>query len=376
MSTVRRPRILEVLYSFRVGGSEVVGLELAEQLAGTGSEVLCACLDGEPGPLRARCEGMGLKVVDLRIPQNNILGRNGISLALVKRLAELNLDAIHLQHFVSLNKLGIAARLAGIPHIVVTEHSEAQLKESFAGRLRVRLNWRLAHRITVIHEGLRRYLVDQLGLSEARILVIPNGIEIGYWHASDRAERRAELELGSAFTFVFVGRLVEVKNVPGLITAFLRAQSRAPVPMRLLVVGGGPEMDRCKALLAPDLFGSSVRFIGEHYDTRRFLAAADAFVMNSHSEGVPRALLEAMAMGLPCIAPAVGGIPDLLGDSGWLTRPGETEALASTLLAVAANPKRSQERGAEGRSLVATRFNSAIIVRHYQKALLDAPSTV
>jgi glycosyltransferase involved in cell wall biosynthesis len=372
MTSTRRPRILEVLYSFRVGGSEVVGLELAQQLSHAGSEVLCASIDGATGPLRARCESMGLSVVDLGISQTNVLSRNGISVAIAKLLATLNLDVIHLQHFLALNKLGLAARLARIPHIVVTEHSEAQLRDSFAARIRLRLNWRLAHRITVVHDDLRRYLVDKLGVSKSRIVVIPNGIDAEHWHAHDRAQRRADFGLATAFTFVFVGRLVTLKNVPGLITAFLIASSRTSRPMRLLVVGGGPEMERCKALLATNPLGSAVTIVGEQSDTRPFLAAADAFVLNSDSEGMPRSLLEAMAMGLPCIATAVGGIPELLRSHGWLTRPGDNESLVSALLEAASNPTRSRTIGAEGKSSVTDRFDSAAMLNRYQQVLLPS----
>ena len=122
----------------------MVALELAHQLTRAGAHVLCTALEGVTGPLRTRCEELSLPVVDLGLPLRNALGRNGLSLRLAMRLAALRLDAIHLQHFVALNKLGLPARLAGIRRIVVTEHSEAQLRESFAGRFRLRLNWRLA----------------------------------------------------------------------------------------------------------------------------------------------------------------------------------------------------------------------------------------
>src|SRR6516164_8512281 len=77
------PRILEVLFSFRVGGSEVVGLELAHQLARSGATVMCTALDGMTGPLRSRCTELGLPVVYLGLPIRNILGRNGISIPLI-----------------------------------------------------------------------------------------------------------------------------------------------------------------------------------------------------------------------------------------------------------------------------------------------------
>ncbi|HEX4049404.1 MAG TPA: glycosyltransferase family 4 protein [Steroidobacteraceae bacterium] len=368
---INRPRILEVLFSFRVGGSEVVGFELAKQLHESGAEVICASLDGIGGPLQSRCDEIGLPIVDLQISKKGLLARNGISLGLSKRLATLKVDVVHLQHFVALNKIGLPARMAGIPRIVVTEHSEAQLLESLAGRIRLRLNWRLAHRITVIHEGLRRYLIEQLHVPQDRIEVIANGIDLRVWQASDRQQCRTDLGLNSEFTFAFVGRLAEVKNVPGLITAFLAAASKLPMPVKLVIVGDGAEMERCRQLASEHSLGACVSLVGEHTDTRRFLAAADAFILNSHSEGVPRALLEAMAMGLPCIAPAVGGIPELLAGRGWLTSPNDVQSVILAISDVAQNQLAARSKAREGRQYVSNRFNSTDTLQRYQRALFS-----
>jgi NAD(P)-dependent dehydrogenase (short-subunit alcohol dehydrogenase family) len=133
------PRILQVLFSFRVGGSEIFGLQLARQLAAEGAEVLCAALDSSPGIILERCAEYGLRTVDLQIPANP-LGRNGFSWSLVRRLRELRPDAIHLQHFLGLNKLGIPARLAGVRRVVVTEHSVLDVAQSWTGRTRARFS--------------------------------------------------------------------------------------------------------------------------------------------------------------------------------------------------------------------------------------------
>ena len=365
----RRQRVLEVLFSFRIGGSEVVGLELAHQLCRAGAEVLCTALDGMEGPLREQCAHLGIPVVDLGLPVRNALGRNGISLRLANRLRELQLDAIHLQHFLALNKLGLPARLAGVPRIVATEHSEAQLRESAAGRWRLLLNWRLAHRITVIHPGLRDYLRADIGIPPERIAVIPNGIDTLHWHRDDRAERRAALGIGPEFVFLFVGRVEPVKDVPGLIQAFLHVLPMLARPAKLVVVGDGTEMANCRALLDQHPLKDRVVLAGQQSDTRLYLSAADAFVLNSRSEGIPRALVEAMCMGLPAICTAVGGVPELLNGRGWLTRSGDGPSLESSLLDAVAHEEKGVQFGLRAKHYIQSRYDYREIVRQYQDVL-------
>ncbi len=242
-------RVLEVLYSFRIGGSELVGLDIARQLAEGGAKVYCAAIDAAPGPLLEQCKQFGLQVVDLQIPTRNPLTRNGLSLALARRLKDLGLDAIHLQHFLALNKLGLAARLAGIERVVVTEHSVLDASQSRAGRFRIRLNWRLANTITVVHEGIKEYLCRRLGIPDRRVEVIPIGIETEKYHRDDRSSRRTALGIGDELVFMFIGRLAPVKNVPGLVAAFLAVQAKGRTMSRLLIVGGGDEESAVRALI-------------------------------------------------------------------------------------------------------------------------------
>jgi glycosyltransferase involved in cell wall biosynthesis len=364
-------RVLEVLYSFRVGGSEIVGLDLAKQLVEGGAEVYCAAIDAGPGPLREQCKQYGIQVVDLQIPTRNLLTRNGLSLALIRRLRDLRLDAVHLQHFLSLNKLGLSARLAGIERVVVTEHSVLDASQSRAGRFRIRLNWRLANTITVVHEGIKEYLCGRLGIPPSRVEVIPIGIETEKYHRDDRLLRRTALGIGDEVVFMFVGRLAPVKNVPGLVAAFLALQAKSGVPSRLLIVGGGEELAAVQTLIEPHPFGHRVTLCGEQSDVRSYLAAADLFVLNSRSEGTPRALLEAMAVGLPAICPAVGNIPSMIAGRGWLTDPSDPASLENAMHFVLENPAAVAEAGGRCRTYVRENFDSERSVDRYRQLLLN-----
>lgn len=366
-----RPRILEVLYSYGVGGSQLLGLELARQLKDDGAEILCAALDSTPGPLSQRCNDYGLPVVDLAIPSRSPLGRNGVSWGLVRRLRQLRVDAIHLQHFLGLNKLGLPARIAGIQRVVATEHSVFDVSQSLAGRFRVRINWRLATAITVVHQGIKDYLCTELKVPAERVSIIPVGVDVEKFHREDRAARREELGFRNELVFVFVGRLAPVKNIAQLAQAFLSIQSEGTARSRLLVVGDGEEMSLLRALVDAHPFADRVTLVGEQSDVRRFLAAADVFVLNSSSEGMPRALVEAMATGLPAICPAIGYLPEMIAGRGWLTEPGRRSSLEEAMRSVIDDPRIVEDPGRKSRAYVREQFNARAAAAKYRQLLVN-----
>ena len=356
-------RILVVLYSFELGGSQIVGLELARQFARSGAEVLCAAIENAPGPLQEKCAAYRIPIVDLNIPRN-IFERNGLSFALTRRLAKLQFDALHLHHFLSLNKLGIPARLAGIKRILVTEHSVLDVSQSLAGRMRARFSWRLASAVTAVHESIKQYLCTVIGVPPARVFVLPIGVELG-----DAQRRHSGPDSGSPIKFVFVGRLAAVKDVPGLIAAFLAVQARQLPEAGLVIVGDGEDRAACQKLINSHPLGNRVTMVGAQIDPRPHLAAADVFVLNSRSEGTPRALLEAMAQGLPGIGPAIGGIPDMLQDRGWLTIPGEPSSLEAALQSVLENPHLISVLGDRCFEYVKSNFDPERIADRYLELL-------
>jgi glycosyltransferase involved in cell wall biosynthesis len=222
----------------------------------------------------------------------------------------------------------------------------------------------------VIHQSIKDYLCDELGMSHDRVKVIPIGLELNQYDRSNRAACRAALGFGSQPTLVFVGRLAPVKNVPGLIAAFLAVQSRNSADARLIIVGDGEDREACQSLVSADDYGSRVSLVGAQIDPRPYLAAADAFVLNSRSEGTPRALLEAMAMGLPGICPAVGGIPDLLKGRGWLTAPGDQASLETSIEFVLDHPDEISALSEACRQYVQLHYDSRRATARYRELLV------
>lgn len=156
---------------------------------------------------------------------------------------------------------------------------------------------------------------------------------------------------------VFVGRLAPVKGVRVLLDALGQARATG-ADLRLTVIGDGPDRAALEAMAAP--LGQAVRFTGyqSQDEVAAHLAQGDIFVLASFAEGVPVVLMEAMASGLPVIAPRIAGIPELVddGESGLIVAPGDAAALAEAALHLARDRALRQRMGRAGRAAVARDF--------------------
>jgi glycosyltransferase involved in cell wall biosynthesis len=189
---------------------------------------------------------------------------------------------------------------------------------------------RAADAITAVSALTGAHVTKVPGVDPARVRVIPNGVDRAFWQ---RAGRDAHGTTRMPPTLVSVGRLDPVKGIDILLRAFARVRQRVP-DTQLVVVGDGgcrPALQR----LALELdVGSAVEFAGplDAEGVRARLAQASLFVMPSRSEGLPLALLEALAAGVPVVAARVGGVPEILRNgSGIMVPPEDPESLAGAI---------------------------------------------
>ncbi len=171
--------------------------------------------------------------------------------------------------------------------------------------------------------------------------VIPNGIPIADYQRFSISRKVWRKEQGfkdGDVLFVCVARLEKQKNHAMLLEAFARGLAAEPRAHLLLVGEGGRRGDLELRVRELRLDGK-IRFLGQRSDVSEVLSAADVFVLASQNEGNPLALMEAMAAGLPVVATAVGGVPELLVDqrSGLLVRPGDCNGLAAAMLRLLQN---------------------------------------
>ena len=199
--------------------------------------------------------------------------------------------------------------------------------------------------------------------------VIYSGLSISGEPPAPRAPDK-ELVIGTA------GRLVELKGIEYLIRAVAAMHSEFPT-LRLEIAGSGPQRSKLEEEVARAGLIQKVQFLGWIDDLNKVLPGWDVFVMPSLEEGFPIAALDAMAAGVPVIASAVGGVPELIedGQTGWLVPPRDADALASRLRLLLRDPSARVKMGAAGFTRVRDHFNAkqmtAKIAHLYDELLLE-----
>ncbi len=251
-----------------------------------------------------------------------------------------------------------------------------------------RLAWRVErvlHRFIDVAVGNSERILDELveeGVSAGRLRLLYNGFDYRSYERrdGDRLRVRKELKLDeSAFVMLAVGNLHIYKGHGDLIDACARARRYLPEGWQLILVGKDSRgyQQRYQQQVADLQLTDRVCFLGGRDDVGRLLLAADVLVHPSHHEGLPNAIIEAMAASLPVVATRVGGIPELViphhapDATGWLVPPRDPEALAAALVDVAGDEEGRIAKGARGRARVVTHFSLERSVRTYEAIYHD-----
>ncbi|TWD74701.1 glycosyltransferase involved in cell wall biosynthesis [Kribbella amoyensis] len=233
--------------------------------------------------------------------------------------------------------------------LVVTWHN-AVLMSGPRGLL-MRLGQRVVARGADLTLGASSDLVElarSLGARQARLAPVaaPAVPEV----RTPSAETREALGIGDAPLVIAVGRLAPQKDYPTLLSVAAEVQRTNP-DVVFAVAGYGPLQDSLQARI--DTEGLPVRLLGQRGDVADLMGAADVFLLTSHWEARALVVQEAMQVGLPVVATAVGGIPELVGDSALLAFPGDVAGLADSVRRVLAEPTVASALRTEGLQLAA-----------------------
>jgi glycosyltransferase involved in cell wall biosynthesis len=223
-------------------------------------------------------------------------------------------------------------------------------------------------------EASRAYLIKKLGYAPGKVKTIYNGVDIARWPVSptERARKRLELGLGESDILIgSVGRLDAQKGHSFLIDAVAKIKTR--VPVRCAIIGDGPKRTSLEAQIRRLRLEKHVWLLGERQDVTAWLSSFDIFVLPSLWEGLPNALLEAMALGLPVIASAVDGVFDIVraSEDGLLVAPKDALSLAKKIVELASSAPLRSRLGAAAKQTIASRFTLLEMLASYEKTYQD-----
>lgn len=323
-------RIAYVLTSLGIGGAERQVVALAERMAARGHAVsLVVLLPRQAAEWPTNVE---LVRLDMRKTPASLLA--GFCRAR-RFLRAFQPELIHSHTFYA-NLMARLLRLSSTTApLISTIHNVYE--GPWTRMAAYRLTDFLSRRTTAVSQAAAERFVRLKAVSAHKCSVITNGIDITEFapSAERRARARAEMDVQEKFVWLAAGRIAPAKDYPNLLRAFSLLLAANPAA-RLWIAGEdfGGEAATVQALADELGLGNSICWLGLHRDMPALLDAADGFVLASAWEGMPLAVGEAMAMEKPVVATDVGGVRELIGESGSIIPAKSPEALAQAMIAV------------------------------------------
>lgn len=359
--------VVQLVETLATGGAEKLAVQIASMRARAGDDSYLVTLSGQ-GPLAVGLDP-SVKVFDLGLDPGSVLVQARTLARFLALCRRLRPDALQ-THLPRANFFGLFAAMSMKMAIFPTIHNNREFDYgSSRGKLRLALRKRAyqellrrGRRMIAVSDSVKQAMIGELGLDTSagdRIAVVPNGVEIpAPLDPQDRAEVRRRFGINSDSVLVAgVGRLTEQKNFPDLVLALSDLGGDVP-PWECIIAGDGPESGALAGVIREAGLTGRVHLPGRVSDVGRLMNAADIFCMPSLWEGLPLALLEAMAVGLPIAAYAIDGIKEVVrdGGTGRLVKVGDTVELAAALRELMLTPQLRSEWGREARRVARRDF--------------------
>ena len=343
-------------------GAEVQLKVLLSKLVGRADIDLSVVLLNE-GRLEEEIDALGIPV---RVFPESRWGSGKIFRELVREFKKSNIQIIHTHKYKDTILAAPAAKLCSVPHVVRTVHG---LREPFEGLQSFKMNCYEA-----IERTVHRHYVDAvIGVSSQiermykaqgerfKVTCIRNGIDLeGKSIQTDRWRTRKDLGVDPETCLIgTIGRLTPVKGIPYLLEA-ARMLLHQGANVKVLIVGDGSIRPDLMAQTHSLGIADNVVFLGHREDTDALLQALDIFVLPSLSEGIPMALLEAMAASRAVVASRVGGVPEIVedGSEGFLVEPMDAHGLTERCLRLIQSPEMAKKMGETARVRVEQDFSA------------------
>ncbi len=353
-------RVFFLIDSFMIGGTEAQAVELARRLDPGRYQVTVGCLRKE-GPLLSRLEGTGVRVREFSMG-GGIDSPSGIR-GVLKLAHFLRRERIQIMHAHDLwsNLVGmVAAKLAGVPVTITSQRDLSH--DAWYGTYRRRVLRYLQGRSSIVltnAKAIRDGLIEKDKLPAKKICVIYNGVDVdGFRNVTPNREWIFPGSAGRKLV-VLVGNMnSDVKGHTVLIAAASEIVNVHP-EVQFLLVGDGPKRRHYEAMIEKSGLRENFLFLGRRNDVPQILASCDVAVLPSLAEGLPNAVLEYLASGLPVVATALGGNLEVVEDgvTGLLVPPNDPHALAMALSRLVADSQFAGQIAKAGRERVESKFS-------------------
>jgi glycosyltransferase involved in cell wall biosynthesis len=367
--------VMQVIGDSAVGSAERHLLDLVQGLCSLGVDIEVVC--PQPGPLSQQLTTRNVRVQYIDMVRSwsgdeYVLDGRAVR-HLISLLRQKQPDVVHSHLYPAYLHASIAAQQVGIRAIVQTAHTLVARPGDGI------LSYLTAARTIAVSRAAARPLAH-VGVPAERIEVIYNGVGPEHFENDREAQQRVrtELHLKRGPIIGVVSQLSSEKGIDVLLYAVQRLIRVFP-GVTVLIIGDGPQATKLQQLAQQLGLDSTVHFLGERSDIPILNRLLDLFVLPSHEEASPMALLEAMAAGRAVIATAVGGTPELVthGVDGWLVPPDDSQALTQAMLALLEDPSRRATLVVAAYRKVATQFTCDRMIQQtlsfYQRILAERP---
>jgi glycosyltransferase involved in cell wall biosynthesis len=368
-------RVLHLISSGGIYGAEAVILNLSSALnAGDENRSLLGVFSNTAHPnLQLHNAALKAGMESHLIPCRGQIDRS-VPAAVRELARQTHADVIHAHGYKADVYTYLALRAMRIP-LVSTCHNwlDTDLAVRMYGAIDRRTLRRFDAVVAVSDEVRDRIL--RAGVRQDHIRLIRNGVNLRPFAAAQRM-REAERHQGSPLTIGMVGRLSREKGGDVFLRAAAELVRQRPAT-RFSIAGDGPDRAILEQLIAQLGLGPRTSLLGRTDDMPGFYSSIDVLASASRQEGLPIALLEGMASGLPIVATSVGAVPQLVrdGETGLLVETENPVALASAMLRVVDDPLLRQSLGDHASRLIADEFSAdrmaAEYVELYRHALAE-----
>ena len=359
--------VLHIIQNSKRGGVQLQLLNLVKTYDRSLIQPTVCCLSYQEDVGRLM-EQRGIDFVALNVRRHYRFSPKLI-IALYKLMKSRNIQVVR-AHKYSAGIYGrIAAWLAGVPVIINSVHGNYRKDLRFERRLVNKLLSRITDRIVGMSESIRQDIITYDNIDPAKVIVVRNGVDTELFSPAGTAGSiRNELGLGEDETIIgFIGRLVPAKGLAHLIEAFAELKKQIG-GSKLLIVGGGELLEPLSNMVSEKGLKDDVVFTGERADIPQLLAAMDILVMPSIAEGLPNALLEAMAAARPVIVTSAGGMGEIIQDgiNGLVVPVGDEAALLRGLVKLAKDRSFARELGAAARQGIENKYSIRATARAWE----------